>query len=172
MKTKLHLQNLIYTLFIGFIFLGTLNIVAQEFDPFDPPRYTTSIKGDLIMIGNNIVNRDSRFTNPNDPYNGNGNNHDPLDMQYIDIDNNAFGFNTFSSSSASLSFDPSNPSECYNIEYAGLYWFAMYKVDEVVSGPDVPRFSDFNTMKFKVPESSTYVELTADDVFDGHNVVD
>ncbi|WP_127023384.1 T9SS type B sorting domain-containing protein [Flagellimonas beolgyonensis] len=133
--------------------------MAQVKNNFDV-RYVNRLKGDLTFIANNIVNRDSGSTDPEDPYNLTGSSseyNDRLNMQYIDIDGDP---STFSSSSATLAVpDPS----CSLIRYAGLYWSAVYR--------DSNR-SDFNQVKFRVPGGS-YVDLTADEIlFDGYNDVD
>ena len=126
--------------------------VKNDFDV----RYANEIRGDLTFIANNIVNRDDKKNDPEDPYNKTGNNsgyNDDLNMQYIDIDGDP---STFSSSSATLAIPD---SDCSRIRYAGLYWSAVYK--------DNNRRTDFDEIKFKVPGAS-YVDLTADEIlFDG-----
>src|SRR5690606_16138091 len=86
-------------------------------------RYENKLKGDITLIGNNIVNRDSNNRDPEDPYNLTGSSstyNDDANMQYIDIDGDS---STFSSSSANLSVpDP----DCSQIRYAALYWGAVY----------------------------------------------
>ena len=70
----------------------SIQTVAQNFIPFTP-RFEQDLRGDMILIGNNILGPD------NNPFNNeNGYNH-LEDMQYIDIDNDP---STFSSSSADL----------------------------------------------------------------------
>jgi gliding motility-associated-like protein/uncharacterized repeat protein (TIGR01451 family) len=127
--------------------------VKNDFDV----RYENRIKGDLTFIANNIVNRDTNDTEPEDPYNTTGTSssyNDDLNMQYIDIDGDA---STFSSSSATLSIPDPN---CSKIRYAGLYWSAVYTSSTR---------SDLNQVKFRVPGGS-YVDLTADEIlFDGYN---
>jgi len=112
---------------------------SQEYNNFDV-RYQNNMKGDLIFISNQILNRDqgTNTTTPEDPYNnlntnprnrwwnrnpetgGYFNVNDWKNMQYIDVDNDT---NTFSSSSASLVFPQ---TDCNLIRYAGLYWSATY----------------------------------------------
>ncbi|MCR9226363.1 MAG: T9SS type B sorting domain-containing protein [Flavobacteriaceae bacterium] len=126
--------------------------VKNDFDV----RYENRLKGDLTFIANNIVNRDSYYSDPEDAYNSTGSGssyNDDLNMQYIDIDGDP---STFSSSSATLSVPDPN---CSRIRYAGLYWSAVYR--------DNNRSSDFNEVKFRVPGGS-YLDLTADEIlFDG-----
>ena len=85
---------------------------AQNYVPFTP-RFDQDLKGDIVLIGNNILGPDNNAFNDNSVYNHN------VDMRYIDIDGDA---STFSSSSADLGIpDPS----CYRIIHAGLYWGAV-----------------------------------------------
>ncbi|MEW2920627.1 T9SS type B sorting domain-containing protein [Muricauda sp. ANG21] len=128
---------------------------SQVKNTFDV-RYENELRGDLTFIANNIVNRDSSGSDPEDPYNTTGSSssyNDNLNMQYIDIDSDP---TTFSSSSATLSIPD---TDCSLIRYAGLYWSAVYS--------DSNRSTDFNQVKFQVPGAS-YVDLTADEIlFDG-----
>ena len=58
-------------------------------------RYETFIKGDIKIIGNNILNRKEKRNSPNDPYNDRSAKaklNDEFDMQYIDVNNDS---NTF-----------------------------------------------------------------------------
>ncbi|MFS4466229.1 T9SS type B sorting domain-containing protein [Maribacter sp. 2210JD10-5] len=102
-------------------------------------RYETRLRGDLVLIGNSILNRDSGTAGerPNDDYNnllndnsrwwsnddssGFFNYNDYKNMQYIDVDAPSEG--TFNSSTASFSFADNS---CNIIRYAGLYWSATY----------------------------------------------
>ncbi|MBO6606391.1 T9SS type B sorting domain-containing protein [Psychroserpens sp.] len=97
--------------FIAFISTA-LTAYAQNYEPFTP-RFDEDLKGDIILIGNNILGPDNNAFNNNGVYNHN------VDMQYIDIDGDP---TTFSSSSSDL--DIPNPN-CYRIIYAGLYWGAV-----------------------------------------------
>ncbi|WP_418501909.1 T9SS type B sorting domain-containing protein [Flagellimonas sp.] len=142
--------------FVTSVLLCSFSGISQVKNNFDV-RYENRIKGDLTFIANNIVNRDTNGTDPEDPYNTTGSSssyNDDLNMQYIDIDGDA---STFSSSSATLSIpDPT----CSRIRYAGLYWSAVYTSSAR---------SDFNQVKFRVPGGS-YLDLTADEIlFDGYN---
>ena len=89
-----------------------LQLHSQNYEPF-APRFNEDLKGDIVLIGNNILGPDNNAFNDNSIYNHN------VDMRYIDIDGDA---STFSSSSADL--DIPNPN-CYRIKYAGLYWGAV-----------------------------------------------
>ena len=100
--------------------LFSLQIVAQNYQPF-APRFNQDLKGDIVLIGNNILGPDNNAFNNNSVYNHN------VDMQYIDIDSDA---STFSSSSADLGIP--NPN-CYKIIYAGLYWGAVTNGSESIT---------------------------------------
>ncbi|TKD65124.1 T9SS type B sorting domain-containing protein [Flavobacterium sp. ASW18X] len=164
-----------YLLILFFLAFSMQGIFGQVKNNFDP-RYNNSLRGDLTLIGNNIVNRDggTSTTEPEDPYNDIGNPrwfwtgsqwvilsseyNDQLNMQYIDVDNDT---STFSSSSATLSVPDVG---CSLIRYAGLYWSAVY-VNNDRSG--------INQVKLKTPGSSTYIDITATEVlFDGDGDVD
>ncbi|MBO0591260.1 T9SS type B sorting domain-containing protein [Cellulophaga sp. E16_2] len=168
---------------------------SQEYTPFtrtypsgDNFRYQNNIKGDLIFIANNIVNRDggTSTTEPEDAYNNQNlrvNSNEPSnyydnetggfynfndfkDMQYIDVDSDT---STFSSSSASLNF----PNvDCNLIRYAALYWSATYPSEQASQSLGTNRQNDFNSVKLKIPGGS-YVDITADEVlYDGFTATD
>ncbi|WP_276389030.1 T9SS type B sorting domain-containing protein [Eudoraea chungangensis] len=135
---------------------------SQEAVPFTPRLNggNIEIRGDIIFVGNNILNRASE-TNPgqaNTPYNGTQNNNS-LWMEYIDIDGDP---STFSSSSAELTLNDPN---CSQVRYAGLYWAATYPNERSTNGSQpfsgTPRIEDWNNIKFRIPGGS-YVDLTAD----------
>ena len=93
---------------------------SQNYEPFTP-RFNDDLKGDIVLIGNNILGPSNEAFNNNSQYNH------LVDMQYIDIDGDP---STFSSSSADLTID--NPN-CYQIIYAGLYWGAVNPGDEPIT---------------------------------------
>lgn len=133
------------------------SLTAQTAEAFKI-RYSTKLRGDLTLISNNIVNRDNNVNGQraNDPYSGSTAN-DWSNMRYIDVDNDS---NTFSSSSATLNI---GNSSCLNVKFAGLYWGAIYKN----SNRDVL----YKSVKFKLPGSSNYIDLVADEViFDDQGV--
>ena len=116
---------------------------AQNYVPFTP-RFNQDLKGDIVLIGNNILGPN------NDPFNdGTVYNH-TVDMQYIDIDGDA---STFSSSSADLEIP--NPN-CYRIIYAGLYWGAVN-----------PGNTPITDIKFKGPVGG-YNDITGTVIFDAN----
>jgi gliding motility-associated-like protein len=126
------------------LFLG-LQTYAQNYVPFTP-RFDQDIKGDIVLIGNNILGPDNNAFNDNTAYNHN------VDMQYIDIDGDA---STFSSSSADL--DIPNPN-CYEIKYAGLYWGAVSKGDAPITD-----------VKFKGP-GGTYNDVVGTVIYNANGV--
>lgn len=100
-----------HSFFLICIILGCSSF-AQNYIPFTP-RFDQDVRGDIILIGNNILGPNNEAFNENSVYNHN------VDMRYVDIDND---ISTYSSSSADLEIP--NPN-CYQIIYAGLYWGAV-----------------------------------------------
>ena len=127
---------------ISLLFFG-LQFYAQNYIPFTP-RFNQDLKGDIILIGNNILGPDNNAFNDNSVYNHN------VDMQYIDIDGDA---STFSSSSADL--DIPNPN-CYRIIHASLYWGAVSPGNEPIT-----------EVKFKGPVGG-YNDIQGTIVFDAN----
>ena len=118
-----------------------LTSYAQNFQPFEP-RFNQDVKGDIVLIGNNILGPDNNAFNDNSVYNHN------VDMRYIDIDSDP---TTFSSSSSDLSIP--NPN-CYRIIYAGLYWGAVN-----------PGSESIKDVKFKGPVGG-YIDIQGTVVYD------
>ena len=155
------------------VLLSSFASMAQTTVPFSE-RKKIKVKGDVMFVGNHILNRVK--TNPtktaNDAMTDTGNNND-MTMEYIDIDGDP---TTFSSSSANLAY-PTATNSCYRVAYAALYWASIYPFERSNNNSDfVPgtgpgdnvRHSDFNQAKIKLPSSSTYLNLTADQtIFDG-----
>ncbi|HEX8577397.1 MAG TPA: hypothetical protein VF677_13990, partial [Flavobacterium sp.] len=132
-------------------------VSGQNVKPFTV-RYDKDLKGDMLLIGNNIINTNP----PNTPYSGNEYN-DNLSMQYIDIDNDAA---TFSSSSANLTITP-KAAQCYKIAYAGLYWAGIYSQSKVDDGT-VNR-NNLNKVKIKLPSGTSYNDITGQLIYDGYS---
>lgn len=132
------------------IILGYSKSYSQIKNSFDI-RYQTTVRGDLTIISNNIVNK----TPTNVAYNlvGNASEYnDQVDMQFIDIDGDP---TTFNSSSAVLNLpDP----ECSRVVHAGLYWSATYRYT-VGNNPSSGRNEDWDHVKFKVP-GGNYIDIT------------
>lgn len=122
---------------------------AQDFKPFKI-RYNKEIKGNMLLIGNNILGKD------NDPLPDNNKSvNDKTSMKYIDIDGDAA---TFSSSSANLKVPPA--TTCFRIAYAGLYWGALIKTGD--------SRTDIEKIKFKLPGSTTYTDITGEIIYDAN----
>ncbi|MCR1023178.1 T9SS type B sorting domain-containing protein [Cellulophaga baltica] len=196
MKTLFQRKSLILLALLSFAGATQFGY-SQEYTPFtrtypsgDNFRYQNNIKGDLIFIANNIVNRDggTATTEPEDAYNnqnvridqwwlrpsnyydnetgGFNNYNDSKNMQYIDVDSDT---STFSSSSASLDFPE---VDCNLIRYAALYWSATYPSEQASQTLGTNRQNDFNSVKLKIPGGS-YVDITADEIlYDGFTAAD
>ncbi|MFH7003261.1 T9SS type B sorting domain-containing protein [Flavobacterium bizetiae] len=146
----------IFKVFIAAVFiLLSISSNAQLRKGFTP-RKTTSLNGDILVIGNNILNRDNGSgQRPKDPYDVIGEDsklNDDFTMKYIDIDNNT---DTYNSSSAKLTI-PQGSKACYEIVYAALYWGGTYR------GTDR---SKINQVKFKSP-TAAYKTIIGELLFD------
>lgn len=141
------------------IFLQSIISYSQNFKSFDI-RYNNnneSLNGDILLIGNNILNRDNGSKErPEVPYIGDLGN-DKFDMKYIDIDGDP---NTFNSSSAKLTLPGGS---CSKIVYAGLYWSAVTR--DKTSNP-----KPIDKVKFKMPGGS-YVNIDGTVIYDAKNSV-
>lgn len=151
---------------LGCFLLLNLVTYAQVPVPFTV-RYERNLKGDMTLISNGIVNRQTNSNGPNVPYNEVGNSseyNDNFNMRYIDIDGDP---STFSSSSASLILPASG---CNKIVYAGLYWSATYRFNNGYSTSpgdgDNVRANDFNQVSLKLP-GGAYQNITGQLIFDG-----
>ncbi|WP_348798281.1 T9SS type B sorting domain-containing protein [Flavobacterium adhaerens] len=146
-----------FVLLLFFILQSFVVLGQKDFTP----RFDSSLKGDMLLIGNNIVNRKENSDGPNVSYNGTKNNND-LNMQYVDIDSDG---STFSSSSATLKI-PTASQECYKIVYAGLYWSGIYKKSDADNG--TVKRSELGKVKFKLANQNNYNDLTGDLIYDYH----
>lgn len=120
------------------------------------PRHATSLNGDILVIGNNILNRDDgNNKRPNNAYNDVGSSsevNDNFNMKYIDID----GDNSTSNSSSATLTIPQASKTCYEIVYAALYWGGTYQ------GSDR---SKINQIKLKTP-TAAYKTITGTVLWD------
>ncbi len=121
--------------------LFSMQMVGQNYVPFTP-RFDQDLKGDILLIGNNILGPNNNAYNDDWVYNH------KVDMKYIDIDGDP---STFSSSSADLVIP--NPL-CYEIVYAGLYWGAVTSGTEPITN-----------IKFKGP-SGGYNDIVGSVIYD------
>ena len=137
-------------------------VSSQNLKPF-VRQFDKQLKGDILVIGNNILNRretrNGVTTGPNTAYNGTGLNGN-FDMRYINIDNGATT-GIFSSSSANLTVPnnraPADP--CYRVAYAALYWSAT------LNGTNR---ANINKVKIKVPNTANnaYQDITGTIIHD------
>ncbi|MGH2665260.1 T9SS type B sorting domain-containing protein [Flavobacterium sp.] len=143
---------------VAVMFLSSIISYSQNHKAFTP-RFDQDVRGDMLLIGNNILNRDTATKDPNDPYSGNdisgAEYNSSFTMNYIDIDSDPA---TFNSSSANLvSPRPAGPNQnCYKIIYAGLYWGAILQSSTR---------TDINKVKFKLPTGG-YNDITGQIVYD------
>ena len=137
-------MRLKYYLLYLLLILGVNFLSAQNYVPFAPRYNNNSLRGDMLLIGNNILSahRSNNYTNSS------GNN-GTTNMVYVDIDGDG---TTFSSSSANLVY-PTAPSggKCYRIAYAGLYWAGILQT----RSSDPPR-TNINKVKLKLPGRTNY----------------
>lgn len=134
----------IRTILVVLIALFNLESYSQTFEPFTPPRFNQELKGNMLLIGNNILGMD------NNPLNNNNITNEDISMKYIDIDGDA---TTFNSSSADLTVPN---AACSKIIYAGLYWGAILQ-----SGSR----TEINKIKLKLP-AGTYNDITGSVIYD------
>ncbi|WP_029271287.1 T9SS type B sorting domain-containing protein [Flavobacterium sp. KJJ] len=125
-------------------------------------RYDTSLKGDMLLIGNNILNRDANKTGerPNNAFDATDKNNNDLNMQYIDVDGDN---GTFSSSTANLAI-PTASAECYKIVYAGLYWTGILSKASIDDGTTIR--ANIGNVKFKLPGETAYRPIVGEKVYD------
>ncbi|PWK02419.1 gliding motility-associated-like protein [Flavobacterium araucananum] len=135
---------------LALIFFQSYFVISQNLKPFSP-RFDKRLKGDMLLIGNNILNRETNSNSPKDAYNGGGYNSD-FNMKYIDIDNDN---TTFSSSSATLTVP--KPA-CYKIVYAGLYWGAILQQNDRTG---------IEKVKLKLPTGG-YNDITGQIIYDAN----
>lgn len=150
-----------------------LILLANSFYVFAQKNFSPNtkiyVKGNSALIGNNILSKHSKK-----PFNENSIN-DFNELKFIDVDDDS---NTFSSSQANLN----SIEDDAEIEYAALYWSAIYKYDkgrksnvkikkngtlyikEVYEGSET-RSLNVNNILFKTP-GSTYKPITGKIVFD------
>nr|WP_315141126.1 T9SS type B sorting domain-containing protein [uncultured Flavobacterium sp.] len=140
---------------VGILLFMTQGSYGQNLKPFNI-RFDRNVKGDQLLIGNNILSQDNTNFNDKDSYNSD------IDMKYVDIDGDA---STFSSSSAVLTVPNSNApaAACYKIAYAALYWSAIIK-----NGDNSVDRTKFTSIKFKTPVGG-YNDITGELIYDAIN---
>lgn len=131
------------------------------------PRYDAVTKGEVILIGNNILNRKAFLSNANKEYNEANKNASDFTMEYINVDAND---QNFSSSSAYLTL---NTFEKVKVRYAGLYWSATYPYAEgkQVSGKFIAEKNtrdSFDAIKIKLPNTREYQQIIGEILSDDY----
>lgn len=129
-------------------------------------RYQTYTQGNVLIIGNNILNRQAPKNNSNTDYNEiSGRSNADFYMEYIDIDKDK---NTFSSSTATLI----PPTKRPHILFAGLYWAATYPFElgekqgkEFIAKDNTRK--NFDNVLLKLPKRKDYIEISGEILFDG-----
>ena len=153
-------------IFIPILVLLCLNSYAQKQIKTNTasfkPIIEYYIQGNSKVIGNSILGH-----HKTKPFMVANKVNDEIKMTYIDVDDDP---NTFSSSQSKLTL----PDQDCKIVFAGLYWSATYKTVKGVKEQKGNRFyykgkgtrdEDFNTIKFKTPNSN-YQDITGQIVFD------
>jgi hypothetical protein len=152
------LKKLLFIL--SFFFIS--NLYSQVGKSFEVNKQLY-LKGNSIVIGNNTIGEHptNAFDDINTP-------NDKVKMQYIDVDNDS---NTFSSSSASI-LENRKGSQ---VAYAGLYWSGLYPFQSGVIRPSGNRMvhkakgirdTIVNTIKLRLPESNTYLDIEGTVIYD------
>ncbi|PZX95411.1 hypothetical protein DOS84_02275 [Flavobacterium aquariorum] len=152
-----------------------------------------SVKGDIVLIGNSIINRAATLpvfnpvagpqnnqlftgtvTNLNTITNeanvafdsrGTSDNNNNFFIEYSNVDPGTAADGIFSSSSADLAINQT----CKKIKFAGLYWSAIYPTERSTSTGvkynGSLRSEEYNKIKFKLPgATSAYQDITADEI--------
>ncbi len=166
MPTSMHKFKSITAILI----LVVSSLQAQEIIPFKE-QFKTLVKGDFVLVSNNIVNKSAGFQNPNAPTNEMGpasKLNDEYEMKYIDIDDDS---STFSSSAAKLTI----PNKNSKVIYAALYWSATYNSDASIQKgvnkfkiTDKNRSKKINEIQLKTPSSKIYQTISGKIIYDGN----
>lgn len=155
--------------YIFFLMVFSLQGFSQQAKPFKV-RHQGYINGDMVLIANNIVNREASDGKASDSYNDRtlkNKLNDECDMKYIDIDNDK---STFSSSSADLILDTKSDRK---IVYAGLYWSAtyLYESGKMKKSGKFKAINDkreaFDQVKIKLPNQEEYSDIKGELIYDG-----
>jgi uncharacterized repeat protein (TIGR01451 family) len=151
--------TILKSVFVVLFFIQSFIVFSQK---NFTARFDTSLKGDMLLIGNNILNRDENKNNqrPNNAFDAIDKNNNDLNMQYVDVDSDN---STFSSSSATLAV-PTASRECYKIVYAGLYWAGIYSKGSVDDN-SVNR-ANLGKVKFKLANQTNYNDITGTLIYD------
>lgn len=157
MKNTMKKPTVLKIALFALLFLQSIISHSQNFKDFAPKYNNENLRGDILLIGNSILNRDNGWNQgPNVPYTGTDGNHS-FNMKYIDIDGDP---DTFNSSSATLTLPD---AACSKVVYAGLYWSAVTR--DKTSKPN-----PIDKVKFKMPGGS-YINIDGTVIYDAKNSV-
>ncbi|MDO4880173.1 MAG: SPOR domain-containing protein [Capnocytophaga sp.] len=159
------MKNIFYIVFCTFLF--SKQIFAQNIEALNT-RYQTFTQGDVLVIGNNILNRQTKKWNANTENNNQKQEiriNDGASMEYIDIDKDS---KTFSSSSATLLLPYGKKT---NILFAGLYWVATYPYERGILQnksflAENEERNEIEEVLLKLPKED-YISVKGEVIFDG-----
>ena len=153
------------------IFLFSNTAIAQDRSLLKT-RYQVFTQGDVLVIGNNILNRQTKKWNANTENNNQKQEirvNDGASMEYVDIDSDT---KTFSSSSATLFLPYGKKTK---ILFAGLYWAATYPYERGILQnksflAEDEVHNEIDQILLKLPKEN-YIPIKGDIIFDGSSDV-
>ena len=133
--------------------------VAQTFNRVGQP---ITVKGDMIIVGNSILNV-GNIRPANTPFNNPNYANNSTRMDYTDVDTDKA---TFNSSSANVK-NPSPNTSCLKVKQAYLYWTAVYSKERLANqtNPKLEK-TKFKNVKFRVSDTSPYRDIVGTAVYD------
>jgi len=146
-------------------FLATFSVVwSQNYVNFGI-RYQNTIKGDMIVVGNSILNVGDYPANQD--YKGTQGDNSQITLNYTNVVPETGIFN----SSSAVVPDPNPSSNCKKVLKAYLYWAAAYTKERIdnQTNPKLER-SKFKNVKFKVG-SGNYIDIEGEKVYDADNIL-
>jgi len=146
-------------------FLATFSVVwSQNYVNFGI-RYQNTIKGDMIVVGNSILNVGDYPANQD--YKGTQGDNSQIILNYTNVVPETGIFN----SSSAVVPDPNPSSNCKKVLKAYLYWAAAYTKERIdnQTNPKLER-SKFKNVKFKVG-SGNYIDIEGEKVYDADNIL-
>ena len=146
-------------------FLATFSVVwSQNYVNFGI-RYQNTIKGDMIVVGNSILNVGDYPANHD--YKGTQGDNSQITLNYTNVVPETGIFN----SSSAVVPDPNPSSNCKKVLKAYLYWAAAYTKERIdnQTNPKLEK-SKFKNVKFKVG-SGNYIDIEGEKVYDADNIL-
>ena len=146
-------------------FLATFSVVwSQNYVNFGI-RYQNTIKGDMIVVGNSILNVGDYPANQD--YKGTQGDNSQITLNYTNVVPETGIFN----SSSAVVPDPNPSSNCKKVLKAYLYWAAAYTKERIdnQTNPKLEK-SKFKNVKFKVG-SGNYIDIEGEKVYDADNIL-